>query len=113
MHIDEYGFGKIRIDGKEYENDVILLPGQVYSDWWRRKGHELHPDDLSRIVEAEPELLIVGKGYYGRMKVLDAAKKKIEAIGCQLIARKTEEACSLYNEKESEQRVVAALHLTC
>jgi hypothetical protein len=113
MHIDEYDFGKIRVDGKEYQNDMIILPDHVYSNWWRRRGHEFHPDDLSKIIEARPDLLIVGKGYYGRMRVLDETKKKIEEIGCELVAEKTEAACSLYNERESEGRVVAALHLTC
>ncbi len=113
MHIDDYEFGRITIDGEVFRKDVVIFPDHVQSNWWRREGHELHPDDIQSILDARPELLIVGKGYYGRLKVLDSAKKKFEEIGCELIAMNTKKACTLYNERASEKKTIAAFHLTC
>ena len=35
MHIDKYSFGNIRIDGRDYSQDVILLGEEVKGPWWR------------------------------------------------------------------------------
>ncbi len=29
MSIDAYSFGRIRIDGKDYDSDVLVFPGRV------------------------------------------------------------------------------------
>lgn len=112
MHIDDYGFGKITINGAQYEEDVIILRDHVHAGWWRRKGHELHPEDLEKVFEFEPELLVVGTGYYGRMKVLKSARDQIEAIGCELVVEKTKRAYIIFNEA-NQKKAAAALHLTC
>lgn len=113
MHIDDYGFGKITINGERYESDVIIFPNHVYKGWWRRKGHELHPDDLPDVLDARPEILVVGTGYFGRMKILESTLARIEEIGCELVVQKTKDACDAFNRAVKERNAVAALHLTC
>ena len=115
MHIDSYTFGRITIDGKTYTSDLILLPeGRLQEEWWRRRGHELHPQDLQEILQARPQILIVGTGYYGAMRITPEAKQTLTKAGIQLIAHKTEKACQTYNKLAAEgKRVAAALHLTC
>jgi len=115
MHVDSYTFGRIVIDGKTHTTDLILLPGgRLQAGWWRRRGHELHPEDLQEILKASPKVLIVGTGYYGAMRITPEAEQTLAKAGIQLIARKTKEACQLYNKLAGEgKQVAAALHLTC
>ena len=67
--IDSYQFGTIKIDGVEHHKDVIILPDRVISGWWRKSGHNLHPDDLKDVLDNPPEILIIGRGSDSRMQV--------------------------------------------
>jgi hypothetical protein len=113
MRIDDYRFGHVMVNGREYTDDVIIFPDHVESDWWRKSGHELGVADLSSVLDFKPRLLIVGTGNYGRMKLLPETTKRLHEIGCELIERKTTEACEIYNRRRGEEGVVACLHLTC
>ena len=111
--IDSYHFGQIVINGKNYTSDVIIFPDSVRDNWWRRKGHELFLGDITRVLTENPEVLVVGTGTSGLMKVLPEVGRAAEAQGIKLIAETTEEACHAYNQLCRSQKVVAALHLTC
>ena len=111
--IDSYSFGRIVIDGKEYTKDVIIFPDKVKANWWRKEGHELNPEDLEDVINENPELLIVGTGASGLMKVKPETEELLKRKGIKLIALPTEQACKLFNEKSKTMKVVAALHLTC
>ncbi len=111
--VDGYRFGKVVIDGVPYTKDVIIFPDRVRSDWWRTKGHSLVMDDLVEIMEAKPQILVVGLGAFGRMEIPERTRHAIEAEGIELISAATEQACQAYNEARDEGIVIAALHLTC
>jgi hypothetical protein len=121
--IRSYHFGCIVIDGETHTKDVIILPDRVIGSWWRQEGHALHPGDLADIVdlcgsavapsEMRPQVLIVGQGAYGRMRVTSETRQILQAAGMQLIAQPTEEACRTYNRLKEQRAVAAALHLTC
>ena len=51
--IDSYIFGKIVIDGQDYDRDVIVYPDYVERNWWRKEGHELCIDDIKSSIERE------------------------------------------------------------
>ena len=112
--IEDYSFGRIVINGKTYTSDVIVFPDRVMSDWWRNEGHELCPADLWEVVQAKPEVLVVGTGHSGLMRVLPETEKYLKAQGIKLVAERTAEACRTFNRLlRSGKKVVAALHLTC
>ena len=112
--IDEYSFGRIVIDGKTYRQDVIVFPDRVKSDWWRREGHSLCLEDLKDVLRDPPEVLVVGTGYVGLMRVPREVREKLEEMGIQVVVEKTGKAYKTFNKLLSEgRRVVAALHLTC
>ena len=69
--ISSYKFGHIEIDGQGYTSDVIILPGGVKPDWRRAEGHALRPGDLTAVLGAAPEVLVIGQGEHGYMKVAD------------------------------------------
>ena len=114
--IDSYEFGVIVIKGKRYTSDVIIFPDRVLDGWWRREGHRLYIEDLKEVFGAEPqpEVLVVGTGYSGLMRVSPRVEETLRGNGIKLIAQPTKQACQTYNELlKSGQRVVAAFHLTC
>ena len=111
--IESYRFGHIVIDGQAHSKDVIILPNRVIGGWWRREGHTLLPDDLEAVLTAAPEVLVVGKGTFGRMQVARETKEALQAAGVDLIAESTGEAVETYNRLRGEKAVAAALHLSC
>lgn len=113
MRIDACSFGEIIIDGKRHTTDVIIFPDRVKSNWWRKKGHELNPEDIEEIIEEKPDLLIVGTGSSGLMEVKPETKKLLESRGIDFIAKPTSEAYKEYNQRKELGKVIAALHLTC
>ena len=111
--IEHYRFGTIVVDGRSYGQDLVILPNRVLSGWWRHAGHKLSVRDLDAILQAKPEVLVVGKGAYGRLSVTSKAESTLEEAGIELIAQPTKEAVRTYNQLREERRAAAALHLTC
>ena len=111
--IDSYNFGEIVIDGKRYSSDVVIFPDRVQDEWHRKKSHELTVDDIAGITTGNPEILLVGTGASGLMKVLPEVQPELESRGIKLIVEPTAEACDIYNQLARLQPIVAALHITC
>jgi hypothetical protein len=111
--IDAFRFGQITIDGHVYTQDVIILPDRVLPNWWRESGHALAYEDLQQVLSKPPEVLLVGLGVFGRMKVPEEVRRRIEQDGTSVVALPTGEACEAYNQRCGDEKVVAALHLSC
>jgi len=111
--IDSYDFGTIIIDGRKFERDLIIFPDRIEGNWWRKEGHMLCVEDIKQIIEAKPEVIVVGTGYSGQMKIHSQTEKFLNSSGIELISAKTEKACDTYNDLSKSRRVVAAFHLTC
>jgi len=76
-------------------------------------GHQLCLEDIAEVIAENPEVLVVGTGASGLVRVLPRVKQSLEARGIKLIAEPTSEACNIYNRLCHSQRVVGARHLTC
>jgi hypothetical protein len=111
--IENIRFGKIIIDGHAYNRDVIVLPDRVLPNWWRVEGHNLSYEDLQQALSDPPELLVIGTGLFGRLRVPEAVQEKVQAEGIEISVLPTRDACDLYNEMFEKKRVTAALHITC
>ncbi|MGO9015089.1 MAG: Mth938-like domain-containing protein [Dissulfurispiraceae bacterium] len=112
MDIEHYSFGKIVIKGNRYSKDVIIFSDRVLSPWWRQEGHYLRIEDLEEALKEEPEVLVIGKGYFGMMAVPDELVAKLSSNGIQIIAQKSSEAVKTFNNLSTKKKI-AALHLTC
>jgi len=116
MHIDSYKIGQITIDGSEYEFDVLVYPeDDVVMKWERIESHELDKDDLEDIDIVTPDILIIGTGNKGELKILSQTREYLEELGVELIEAKTKEAIKIFNDlqKEEEKRIIGGFHLTC
>jgi hypothetical protein len=109
-----YRFGRIEIDGRTYTSDVIILPTGVQANWWRDEGHVLKPEDLHDVVDASPDVLVIGQGAHGGMRVAKETLTHLREAGIEAVCAPTGQAVEMYNERRrGGERVAAALHLTC
>jgi hypothetical protein len=65
--LEDYSFGRLKVDGAEQTRDLIVLLDRVVSDWWRRDGRSLVMEDLDEVFDDLPERLMLGVGAYGRL----------------------------------------------
>jgi len=78
------------------------------------KAHLLSIEDLKEVVEAKPEVFVVGTGYNGYMKVPIEVTNFLAANNIELIVENTREAWKTFNRlAEQSKKVAAAFHLTC
>jgi len=114
LRIDSYDFGRIRVGGEDYHGDLIILPERVLAGWWREEGHRLKLEDLRDVLEEDIEVLVIGTGYYGAMRVSEEVVEELRRREIELIVEPTTKAWRTYNKLVEERRkVAAALHLTC
>ena len=112
--VENYRFGKIKVHGKSYTSDLIILPDSIHSNWWRKKGHLLHLEDLEILKDAEIYSLVIVTGSIGSMKVpeeviIELKQKEIDVIVC-----KSAEAIERYNNlAKTGKNTALAIHLTC
>jgi hypothetical protein len=112
--IEEYRFGSITIGGKIYNRDVeVYWTGEVLK-WWREKGHIFGFEDVKGAVKKNPEVIILGTGFYGICEVTEECKNYIEGKAIELIIDKTENAVKVFNDLlKGSKKVVGLFHLTC
>lgn len=111
--IESYDFGQIIVNGRRYTRDIIIFPDNVKDGWWRKEGHKLSLEDLKEVFEAKPEVLLIGTGYSGLMKVPQDVKDYATSKNIELIVENTRQACQTYNRLYRSKKVIAAFHLTC
>lgn len=111
--IDSYSFGSIVVDGKRYTADVIIYPDRVDPSWWRKQGHNLCLEDLQEVLRFQPEVLVIGQGKPGLMKVSTGVLRQLQELGIEVVSAPTPKAVETYNQLATQKKVVAALHLTC
>jgi len=113
MNIDSYSFGKMVIESKTFQSDLIIYPEKIDPSWWRKEGHLVQIEDLTAILAAAPEILIIGTGYMGLMKVPGELRKELLGRNIELYIEKSARAVEIFNSIHMKRKTVAALHLTC
>ena len=114
VKIEEYEFGRIRINGRDYRHDVIVFPDRVSPEWWRKDSHSLTIADLEEVLQYGPDLLIVGRGAYGVMRIPEETREALRKKNIQLVDDITGTAVQRFNEgNEQGEKAVGAFHLTC
>ena len=112
--ITEFSFGKIVVNGKTYKSDIKIIDGRVISEWWRRSGHRVEVEDITDVLEAKPEVLVIGKGSPGLLKSTASLRDYLAANHIELIEKKTSKAIEIFNKIYKEGRKVAAgFHISC
>ena len=116
MHFENFSFGSIRIDGKTYEEDVVIDSGEIRkrkkrpSKQFRDEfGHT--PLSLEEEIPWKCHQLVIGTGAYGRLPVMQAVRDKAERKKVKLLMLPTAEAIGILNRNPDGTNAI--LHVTC
>ena len=111
--IDSYKFGEFVVQGKKFKSNITLI-GDKVKEHRHLQNHELSLDDFTELVNAKPEIIIIGTGAYGVVKPPKEIIEFLEKQGIKVIVEKTGSACKTYNSLLKQGKKVAALmHNTC
>jgi hypothetical protein len=115
MHIDQYRFGILVVDGREIHGDVLVTPGGVQEHWWRREGHVLRLEDLGTALDPDLRWFVVGTGAYGRMRPAAGLERQLTERGVDMEVLPTADAVDRINGllRAGAAGWAGALHLTC
>jgi hypothetical protein len=116
MHIDGFTFGSIRIDGVDYEHDVVIARGRVR----RRKkkaskpfrdafGHT--PLSVEEDIPWDCQRLVVGTGASGALPVMDEVAAEAARREVTLVTVPTREAIRVLDAEPADTNAI--LHVTC
>lgn len=112
--IEKFSFGNIVIDGQTFTSDIKIVNGCIVSEWWRKKGHRVDLEDIRDIVEAEPDIVVIGKGSPGMMKTTSAVRSYLKNSRIRLIEEKTAKAIETFNHlAQAGEKVAGGFHLGC
>ncbi|MGB8365992.1 MAG: Mth938-like domain-containing protein [Rhizomicrobium sp.] len=118
MHIDRSEFGSVTIDGKTYGHDVVIgLSGHV----WKRKkklskklygtSHTISEAEAEAVFEKGSDLLIIGTGQEGNVRLSPEAESYLAKKGCKVLLEPTQEAIKSFNRAHGHK--IALMHVTC
>ncbi|MCK4968170.1 MAG: hypothetical protein KAS12_03875 [Candidatus Aenigmarchaeota archaeon] len=101
--IENYKSGIITIDGKEYQNDVLIkLDGQV--ELWMRTGggKRVTKEDVIEAVKQQPEQIVIGTGANDTVEVADEARQHIIDQKINLSTEPIGRAIEKYNQLKQD-----------
>jgi hypothetical protein len=118
MPIERTEFGSITIDGNTYEHDVVIrLSGKVAK---RQKklskkqygtSHIISKAEAKSVFEDGCDLLVIGAGQHGNVRLSPEATAYFEKKGCRVIIEPTPDAIRSFNG--SREKKVGLMHVTC
>lgn len=109
--IDNSYFGAIIVNGRKFDSDVILdWTGEIRS---RSGSHAFTKADFNDLMMRDPEVIVVGTGTAGNVKVDPAVEVAARLQGVELIARTTPQAVLEFNKHVKRRKAVAVIHVTC
>jgi hypothetical protein len=110
--VDSFYFGTIIVDGKKYANDIKITPDGKVGE--KEKSHEITKHDVDEMILLGAELIIIGTGTAGAVKINNDAYVSAQVNGTEIVAMPTTQAVQEFNKLARTKRKVGAIfHLTC
>ncbi len=117
-HLDATGFGWIVIDGERHEHDVMIrLSGRVKKRKKRLSkevfgtSHVVSLDEAKHVYEDGAEVLVVGSGQDGCVKLSEDAERYFARHGCPVRLVPTPAALAVWND--APKGAIGLFHVTC
>jgi hypothetical protein len=112
--IEKYTSGRIIVNNKTYNQDLKIIQGQVVDNWWRKTGHRVDANDMKDVLDASPDIIVIGTGYAENMRVAQDLTSETRQRNIKVIAEDTYKAVHTFNDLFSKgKNVSGAFHLTC
>ena len=110
MKINSTSFRSITIDNKTYKHDVWIFVDKTIKE--RNRNHEFTLEEFNIITKGNPEILIIGTGQYGVVKISEEVIKAAKEKNIELIYNKTPTTIKKFNDLK-HKKIAAAFHTTC
>jgi uncharacterized protein len=102
-----HGEGYVEVNGKPYRQPVVVLAGEVRTDWPASDFASLTPAHFAYFLELRPDVLLLGTGPQQRFAHPNLYRDLIQArIAVEFMD--TPAACRTYNILVAEDRKVVA-----
>ena len=112
--IEKYTSGLIVVNNKTYHQDLKIIQGQVVDNWWRKTGHLVDVNDMKDVLDASPDIVVIGTGYAENMRMSEDLTSETRHRDIKLVAEDTYKAVQTFNELFSKGKNVSGVfHLTC
>jgi hypothetical protein len=112
VNIDSVRFGELEVDGKVYYSDMVV--------WWdgrvefRIKSHVFGIEEFIRILETDPDSIVIGTGISGIVKVPEEVVKAARVSRIKLFVDVSGNAVDIFNGLvKTGKKAVAVIHTTC
>ena len=112
--ITDYSFGRIVANGQTCNSDIKIVQGTLVPDWWRKSGHTVEVEDVQDALATELEILVIGQGQPGYMRIADSLRQHLSEKNIKLIEEPTAKAIETFNRLVKEgRRVAGGFHVGC
>ena len=111
-------FGRIEIDGKRYQHDVVIDGSTVRK---RKKGPSKPlrdrfghtPLSVDERIPWAAKRLVIGTGMSGQLPIMPEVEAEARKRRVKLIVKPSPEACELLSSADDGEDIAAILHVTC
>ena len=114
--INSTKFGSITIDGRVYDSEdnyIVFWDGEIIG-LHTAERHVFGRQELETILRKNPEVIVVGTGDSGLLRVSEEVRSSCEQKGIELTEMISREAVKKFNEAFNRgKKVVAFIHVTC
>jgi hypothetical protein len=116
MRIEAFSFGSIRIDGTQFDHDVVIDRGSIREREKKpsKKFREAFGHTPLSVREAIPwncRRLVIGTGAYGNLPVMDEVKSEAKRRNVELLIEPTAQAIEALRDNPEHNNAI--LHVTC
>jgi hypothetical protein len=116
--IQNIEWGQVKVEGADTTyKDAKIYPGGSRAWDWNETGthHEpgIQPADVEELIENGAEEVVLSKGYWERLQVMDETRQMLENKDIEVHIAETGQAAELFNQLAEEKAVGGLFHSTC
>ena len=110
--ITHFSFGKIVVDGRTFEDDIVIFADGTVRNWTAHISHVIQLVDIKALMNGPVTALIIGVGTDKKCSVSNEIKAYASKKKIKITILDTYEAVKQFNASE-KAGLAACFHLTC
>jgi hypothetical protein len=112
VNVEYSKFGEITINGQVYYSDMTVYWNGKLN--YRSKEHVVEFGEFMKILKAEPEIVVIGKGHEGVLKISEEVLRWARSKKVDLYFDRTAKAVDIFNAFANQgKKVIGIFHVTC
>ena len=112
------GFGWVKYRDEIYEHDILILADGTIrkrneTELMRKFGtlHAVGIEEIKFLMESNPEVIVIGTGQSGELKLTQEARVFIKKTGIRAVEGLSPKACKFFDTLTEKK--AALIHVTC